>query len=704
MLVSSTEISNSYSNKQNSNAQNDRLPVGGRLKYFFHEWKKYTSDPTILEIVSGYKLKFEEFPTQTFKPRPYKLNPEEKPEIDAEICSLYNKGVIEQTYPEQGDFVSSIFTRRKKDGGLRIILDLSKLNEYLEYHHFKMDTFDVASKMVTKDCYMASLDLKDAYYSVPIAIEDRKYLKFYWNNTLWQYKALCNGLSSGPRIFTKLMKPPYAMLRSAGIQIVGYIDDSLLVAKSKEEAMKAVKYTAELLSNLGFIVHPTKSVVTPCKEIQYLGFIINSHDLKISLPQSRKDEIKNLCKRILGRKKDTIRKVSELIGKIVAAFPGAQYGMLHYRELEKEKTAALVQNRGNFDAIMRIREDARQDAQWWLNNVQDEYKPIIREHPSICLSSDASLAGWGCTDNTTHIGGRWNRNEVSKFAISGINYLETLAAFFGLKSFCKYMHDVHVHLQIDNTTAVAYINKMGGTKSHDCNHLAKQIWNWCIQRKIWITATHLPGKCNVIADEKSRVFQDHTEWMLNKTVFRQLCDIYGTPEIDLFATRLNTQLPVYISWKPDPGAIGVDAFTQNWASKFFYAFPPFCLIAKCLQKIEQDEAEGLIIVPKWPTQSWFPKLLSLLIEEPLILRRSKQLLELPGTTEQHPLINSMFLLSCRVSGVPSQIERFQRRLRMLYCHHGEMELRDSIQHILNNGNNFVINNRLITCKQISQMF
>ena len=96
-----------------------------------------------------------------------------------------------------------------------------------------MDTLETALQLLKSNCFLASIDLKDAYYSVPIALHHRKYLKFYWNNDLWQFRALPNGLSSGPRIFTILMKPPFSVMRSKGHSVVAYIDDTLIVADSK---------------------------------------------------------------------------------------------------------------------------------------------------------------------------------------------------------------------------------------------------------------------------------------------------------------------------------------------------------------------------------------------------------------------------------------------------------------------------------------
>ena len=103
-----------------------------------------------------------------------------------------------------------------------MILDLSKLNKYVRYKKFKMETFSNTLSLITSGDFMTSFDLKDAYYSVPISEKDSKFLKFFWKG------ALPNGLSSGPRLFTKLLKPPLSKLRSNGQIIMAYIDDNFV--------------------------------------------------------------------------------------------------------------------------------------------------------------------------------------------------------------------------------------------------------------------------------------------------------------------------------------------------------------------------------------------------------------------------------------------------------------------------------------------
>ena len=134
---------------------------------------------------------------------------------------------------------------------------------------------------------------------------------------------------------------------------------------------------------------------------------------------------------------------------------------------------------------------------------------------------------------------------------------------------------------------------MGGSKSIPCNEVAKQIWALCIANNNWLRATYLPGCKNVEADAESRVFNDRTEWMLDPQIFKRITNKFGSPEIDLLASRLNKECAKYSSWRSDQEALFVDAFSVNWNNLFFYAFPPFSLIGRCLEKSHANQAEGI---------------------------------------------------------------------------------------------------------------
>lgn len=167
------------------------------------------------------------------------------------------------------------------------------------------------------------------------------------------------------------------------------------------------------------------------------------------------------------------------------------------------------------------------------------------------------------------MGGPWDETEKALH----INALELKAAEFGLKSLTKDKTDIHVHLKMDNVSAVAHINRMGGTRSPILLKISREIWEYCLQRGITLTAEYIPGVLNEIADWESRHTESSNNWTLNRAIFQQINKIMGSLKLDLFVDRLNAQLDNYVSWRPDPFAIQTDAFQVNWSNKNPYAFP-----------------------------------------------------------------------------------------------------------------------------------
>ncbi|RUA04502.1 MAG: hypothetical protein DSY43_06170 [Gammaproteobacteria bacterium] len=619
----------------------------GNIVHSLDTWKTITSDREILGSVGGLQIEFTEKPVQQSLHN-MSYNEGEKQAIDKEINKLLKKQVIMPTGHDKGEIISSIFVRPKKDGSHRLILNLKQLNQFSPKVHFKMDTLRTVIKLVEKDCFMASIDLKDAYYSVRIAKQYRKYLRFVWEGKLYQYTCLPNGLSCAPRKFTKLLKPPLTILHRMGYIAVGYIDDLFLQGDTYNECLSNVTTSFQLFDSLGFVIHPEKSVFRPSQHLVFLGFIIDSVDMTVTLTTEKGADLKALCQSIRDRQKLTIRTTATVIGKIIASFPGVIHGPLYYRALERDKTKALKANRGNFDKPMTLSASAKLELDWWIENVQRSYNPITREEPACTLTTDACNEGWGAVYNDSSTGGLWSTEEKQHH----INYLELLAVFLGMKTFLIHEKGKHARLMIDNSTSVAIINNMGTSHSYDLNTLCKIIWEWAISRDLWLSAAHIPGKLNTKADFESRKNRSETEWMLDKIALREaLIKLNVTPDVDLFASRLNNQLENYVSYRPDPGASAVDAFSLSWSNLKFYAFPPFSVIPNVLKKIQEDGAKGILVVPDWATQAWYPKAMKLLTQPPVTLKPHRALLWLPNKPRTpHPLWAKLSLLVCHLSG------------------------------------------------------
>lgn len=665
------------------------------MKYFIEKWQKITSDENILDIVQHCHIEFinNDNPVNTKIPNCH-FNAKEEEIIALEIQKLLDMKVLKEVQHHPEEFLSPIFLRPKKDGEYRMILNLRKLNESIKFYHFKMDTFETALKLIKPDCYMASIDVRHAYYMVPIAEAQQIKLRFIFRNKVYQYVAMPNGISCAPRQYTKLMKPVYATLRQLGHSNSGFIDDSLLVSDTFQECKHNISDTVQIMTEVGFIIHQKKSVLLPTQDITFLGNNIHSNNMTVTLPPDKVNLIVQECLSLYHKTDEVIRKVARVLGLIVSTFSAVQYGPLYYREIEREKIHALQLSKGDFNAIMPVTQSMKKELNWWISELPNQKREIDHGNADFSITTDASLQGWGAVFQNQSIGGRWTEQESQDH----INVLELLAVSLGLKSFFSNKQNVHIQVRTDNTCTVAYINAMGGIKSVECNRLAVKIWSWCIDRNIWLSATHVPGVSNE-ADFSSRNFNENVEWMLNKQVFQKIIQLWQEPEIDMFASRLNKQVEKFASWKPDPDAIHVNAFSMSWSHLFLYAFPPFSLIPSCLQKFRRDKAEGIMVVPLWPTQTWYSELLKLLVDYPRILPQ-ENLLTLVNSRKSHPLKDKLHLIACRLSGNVTKIETFQEKLQKSFLLPGESVLRNNMLLISKNGYHSVVKNKLIPFKQI----
>ena len=278
-----------------------------------------------------------------------------------------------------------------------------------------MDTIWAAVRMMRPGCYMASIDLKDAYYSVWVHPDHQKYLKFCWKRSLFQYTCFPNGLTFCPRKFPKLMKPIFATLRDRGHLSVGCIDDSYLQGDDYEHCVRNITNTVSLVDKVGLVPHPDKSVLYPTHKLVFLEFELNSVEMTITLTPEKKSKIKMMCQELLASKSPSIRQVAKVLGLMTASFPGSMFGRLHYRGLDMNKAHPLkLATKGNYDHFMMLNAEARDDIEWWLNSTDSAYNVITHAGPELTLTTDASYTGWGCSFGDTVTGGAWTPAESAK--------------------------------------------------------------------------------------------------------------------------------------------------------------------------------------------------------------------------------------------------------------------------------------------------
>ena len=396
-----------------------------------------------------------------------------------------------------------------------------------------------------------------------------------------------------------------AHFRTRGIQIHPYIDDWLVVANSSSDLRRHLQYVQNTLHHLGLRINAEKSQLTPTRSIKFIGAVLDAAAGRVSLPKDRARAIRHLTQRALSQKTVTARTVQQLLGLMASTTATTPFARLKMRGLQVWFNTSFNPLWPARRVILRIPDGVLRSLAWWThrNNLLKGI-PFRLPMPSMTLTTDASLQGWGAHLLDLRTQGRWSDKEQR----AHINYLELLAVHKALRSFERQLQGHHVQVTSDNTTVVFYINKQGGTRSRKLANLTLHIWEWCIRREITLTAIHIAGTSNTLADQLSRTMSTAHEWELHpdalKLIFRQ----WGTPTLDLFATTENTVCPLFCS-RAGKGRNSLgDAFTHQWSGRLLYLFPPFPHITRVLAKIQQDNTNCILIAPWWPRQDWFSTL------------------------------------------------------------------------------------------------
>ena len=220
---------------------------------------------------------------------------------------MLDKGAIEKTAQSPDQFVGHIFLRPKKNGTFRPVFNLKPLNRFIRYEHFKMEGMQMLSSMLQNGDWMCTLD---AYSCVAVGQNHQKYLRFLWNNQMYQYKSIPFGLGSAPRTFTKLLKPVVVLLRRLGIRLIIYLDDLIFLNQSRVSLEKYRDSAIWLLQQLGFVINWEKSNLMAQQCVVYLGFTINSVAMTLSLPPDRVHNIQQVCRNIVEKTICSVRALS----------------------------------------------------------------------------------------------------------------------------------------------------------------------------------------------------------------------------------------------------------------------------------------------------------------------------------------------------------------------------------------------------------
>lgn len=638
--------------------------MGGRLRSFAGEWRGITSDRWILStLFEGYRLEFTTPPVRgssiRFRATPLPRDPARVGALDAEIATLLRKKAIAPLGAQESpQFMATFFLTPKRGGSWRPILNLRPLNKFIRPPRFRMETLAVILANLQPGMWATSVDLADAYLHIPVHRGDSQFLCFRYRGRSFRFTCLPFGLSTAPRTFTRITRAMVAHLRRRGVRIFTYLDDWLIVADSRQEVLRSTTATTETAERLGWLINHAKSDLAPSQQITYLGALINLREGWARPTQTRVEALwAGLT--LLRSGPQSARAWLVLLGVMASLVDLVPDCRLFMRPLQLHLLAFFRPSSRDLSVLIPSAPHLESVFRWWRNgsNVLAGVR-FPPSRPTFCLTSDASLEGWGAHADGSAFAHVWEP------ALHGthINVLELLAVFRALRFLDTRVAGRTVLVRCDSTAAVSYINRQGGTRSLSLWSVTWDLFQWCRVRRVTLQAIHLPGTENSIADALSRISQSPTEWSLDRSVAEAIFASLHRPEVDLFASPANAKLPRFCSRVPVPGAWAVDALALDWAYVDGYAFPPFSLVGRVVDKVASAPCHVLLVAPFWPTQAWFRPLLALVAGVPLVLPLLPGLLRLPSGGSVHPHPEALHLVVWSLSGNPSDRRAFRRRL------------------------------------------
>ncbi|XP_010863572.2 uncharacterized protein LOC105006635 [Esox lucius] len=481
----------------------------------------------------------------------------------SEVTELLSKGAISEV-PEdlkQNGFYSRYFLVPKRTGGVRPILDLRNLNAHVAKRPFRMLTTGLLLEAFLPGDFCSSIDLKDAYFHVPIVRRHRKFFRFAFLGKAYEYTRIPFGYALVPRTFSKCLEAALEPLRREGIRILAYLDDLLILASSLELARSHTVRVVSFLTRLGLAARPIMS----------------------------------------------------LLGMMAAAHKVVPLGLLHMRSLQAWFARQRVDPVRHRNRALSLPARLQGDLSYWRDPlVLSQGIPLGRVSECIQVFTDATLHRWGGVCLGRAVGGVWPPGTRH------INLLELDMVLLVLMHFSNLVEGRNVLIRSDNRATVAYINRQGGVRSPALHRAATQLWRWACAHLRSLTAAHIPGHLYVGADMMSRSGLHHNEWRLHPDIVSLIWLRFGEARVDLFASRQNAHFRLWFSLsQADQPPLGVDAFSHHpWPRGLLYAFPPQRCIARLLARIRTEGLRVILVAPDRPSAVWYPEMIQLLVDRP----------------------------------------------------------------------------------------
>ncbi|KAL0867696.1 hypothetical protein ABMA27_008431 [Loxostege sticticalis] len=369
------------------------------------------------------------------------------------------------------------------------------------------------------------------------------------------------------------------VLRNQGLRLVVYLDDFLIAHQCRDTLAAHTRAALEFLTSLGWNINRKKSILVPSKSMEFLGIVWDTRFNTKFLPPDKVSKIRQYILTRLAAGSWSLKQAQRLLGFFNFATFITHRGRLHCRTLQRHARQLQKQPR----RFEQFTEEVRLELEWWLKNVSQK-SPIHHESlPINYVVTDASDVRWGALVNNDMLQGTWTRRQRHWHC----NLKEMYAVIAAITSKAQTLNNSSIVLQSDNRTVVSFIKNEGGTSLNAV-----------------LVPHHLPGRYNTEADHLSRN-RAGSEWHLLIEATEKVFNLWGTPDIDLFASSEAHVVSSYATLDlSDSNACFHDAFSKCWRFDLAWVFRPPALLPRVLHHLNSATGKYIIVAPKWTKPFW----------------------------------------------------------------------------------------------------
>ena len=527
--------------------------------------------------------------------------------------------------------VNAAFCVPKDASSFRLVINPRHVNIASVPRKCRYETLKMLQRLDLTSVFAIKVDLKDAYYQIPLQESHRQYFAFGFAGRYYHLNCLAFGWCNSPWYFTKIVKamvtyvrsqraahpplrapiPPgcmYTPCRGVGAKVLPYLDDFLFIFRDEESALAGSSWVRNLLYWLGFTPHEKKCVWTQTRRLEHLGLVVDLEQGVFEVPAKKMARLVNMAKGLLITSASNRRLVSK---QALASFCGFAQSVklaVSCAQLFLRKLYDACGGIHGWHGNVRLGRQALADLAWWANIPARLCRAPIQLKPGTPeLYVDASKQGWGAVMAGQEARGCFTCVEQAMM----IAQLEMRAVRYALLSFPEELRGRCVLLREDNSCTEAII-KNACSKSPVLLAEFRLLWELADEMNVTFKVVRVASADN-LADVASR-FVDTDDYRLAPYLFKQVSQRWGPRfDVDLFANSRNAQLPKFFSATRCPGTAGVDALMQCWSGMKCYGNPPFTaeIMLQVVQKTRLEGAEVVLIVPAWRGQAWYQELMLL---------------------------------------------------------------------------------------------